>query len=174
MNDLKTMTAAPSPVVVDGETYMVHPLTMKDWGAIQSWLDAQYANPFEVVKSAIALGGFTVEQQKHMMNRALEEAMKPKCKIGSLEADELLTSMEGYAQVLYHCVRKGRPEFTEDDALELAAKLAAVDMTQVGHVSTMNMVVQDPKDEPLNVTPPLKKSGSAASRRRRKSTGTGG
>lgn len=175
MNDLKTLTAAPSPVTIDGETYMVHPLTVKDWGDLQSWLDAQRKNPFEAVKEAIALGGFTFEQQKHMLNQALVEATKPKCKIGSIEADELLTSMEGYAQVLYLSVRKGRPGFTEADSLELAAKLAAVDMTQVGHVTTMNMMVQDPKDEPLNVTPPLKKSGSAASqRRRKKSTGTGG
>jgi hypothetical protein len=174
MNDLKTLTAQPSPVVIDGETYVVHPLSMDDWGALQAWLDEQHANPFEVVKAAIAGGGFTVVQQQYMLDKALERAMKPRCKIGSLEADELLTSMEGYAQVLYLSVRKGRPDFTKADALELAAKLAAVDMTQVGHASTMNMMVSDPKDEPLNVTPPSKRSGSAASGRRRKPIRTGG
>lgn len=174
MNDLKTLTAAPSPVVIDGETYMVHPLDMKDWGAIEAWLNAQFGNPFEAVKDAIAMGGFTIAQQQYMMDKAIEKSMRPKCRIGSAEADAILTSMAGYAQVLYHCIRKGRPDFTEADAMELAAKLATVDMAQVGHASTMNMVVQDPKDEPLNVTPPLKKSGSAASRRRRKSIATGG
>jgi hypothetical protein len=175
MNDLKILTAQPQPVTVDGETYMVHPLDVNDWGALQAWLDRQRIDPFDAVKAAIAKGGFSMAVQQYMIDKALEKAMKPGCKIGSVEADELLTSMEGYAQVFYLAVRKGRPDFTEADAMDVAAKLAAVDMTKVGHVTTMNMMVSDPKDEPLNVKPPLKKSGSAASRRRpRKPTGTGG
>lgn len=175
MNDLKTLTARPQPVTVDGEAYMVHPLDVDDWGEVQAWLDRQHADPFDAVKAAIAKGGFSMTIQQYMIDKALEKSMKPKCRLGSVEADELLTSMEGYAWILYLAIRKGRPEFTEKDALALAAKLAAVDMTQVGHVTTMNMMVSDPKDEPLNVKPPLNKSGSAASRRRpRNPTATGG
>lgn len=175
MNDLKTLTAQPQPIVVDGETYMAHPLSMDDWGAIQAWLDAQHASPFEVVKAAIAKGGFSIAQQQYMLDKAIEKATKPTCRIGTFEADELLTSMQGYAQILYLSIRKGRPEFTEKDAAELAMKLAAVDMAQVGQATNLNMMVSDPKDEPLNVKPPLKKSGSAASgSRRRSKKGIGG
>lgn len=168
MNDLKTLTAQPQPLTVDGETYMVHPFTVDDWGALQAWVDRQHPDPFDVVRDAINKGGFSQAIQKQMIKDALDKATGPKNLIGSVEADTLLMSMEGYTQVLFLSIRKGRPGFTEKDAGELAVKLTTTDMTKLGHLSTMDMLVSDPKSEPLNVVPPSKTSGSAASRRRPK------
>lgn len=175
VNDLKILTAQPQPIVLGDETYMAHPLTVDDWGEVQAWLDAQHKNPFTVVKAAIAEGGFSMAIQQYMINQALDRATKPTCRIGSPEADELLTSMQGYAQILYISIRKGRPEFTVKDAAELAMKLTAIDMVEIGQATTLNMMASDPKDEPLDVKPPLKKSGPAASRSRtRAAKKTGG
>jgi hypothetical protein len=175
MNDLKILTAQPQPLAIDGETYMVHPLTIEDWGALQAWVDRQFVDPFDVVAKAIEKGKFTVAQQQYMLSEALKESIKPKAPLGSIEADALLMSMDGYTQVLYLSIRKGRPGFTEKDARNLALKLSAADATKLGQVSTLNLVASDPKDEPLNVTPPARKSGSAASlRRTRAAKRTGG
>jgi hypothetical protein len=166
MNNLKILTAQPQPLTVDGETYMVHPLTLDDWGALEVWLESQFVDPFDVVNRAIAKGGMTPSQQQYLLSEALKESIKPKAPLGSIEADQLLMSMKGYAQILYLSIRRGRPGFTEQDAKDLAVKLSAADATNLGQISTLNLVASDPKDEPLNVQPPLKKSGSAASQRR--------
>jgi hypothetical protein len=168
MNDLRTLTAQPQPLTVDGETYWIHPLDVNDLGALQAWIDRQHADPFDVVKAVIDKGGFTVTMQQYMIAEALRESIKPKARLGSAEADELLLSMEGSRQVLYLSIRKGRPDFTEAAAAELAAKLTTTDVAKLNHLSTLDMVASDPKGEPLNIKPPSKSSGSAASRRQRR------
>lgn len=168
MNDLKTLTAQPQPLIVDGETYMVHPFDMNDWGALQAWIDKQHADPFDIVSAAIKKGEFTITMQQYMIDKAMEKAMKPRCPLGSPEADELVMSMAGQKQLLYLSIRKGRPDFTEEQAGDLVVKLTAVDTAKLGQLSTINMVVSDPKDEPLDVRPPSRTSGPAASRKRKK------
>lgn len=174
MNDIGTLTGQPQPITVDGETYMVHPLTVDDWGALQAWVDRQFPNPLDAVRDALAKGGFKPAQEQFMIKEALALASKPKAKLGSIEADELLVSAEGSAQVLYLTIRKGRPDFTEKDAAALAEKLAAAEIARLAQASTLDMVVSDPKSEPLNIVPPSKTSGPAASRRRRSPTRTTG
>lgn len=173
MNDLRTLTAQPRPLVVDGETYMVHPLDMNGWGAIQAWLDAQRPDPFDIVKKAIDKGGFTVAQQQYMIKEAIDKAMEPKPLLGSVEADAILLSIPGYTQVLYQSIHKGRPDFTEADAAELAAKLTATDFANVNMSTNLDLMATDPKAE--SPSPEARTTGSAASRKRRRKAGrTGG
>lgn len=167
MNDLRTLTAQPRPLTVDGETYMVHPLDMDGWGAIQAWLDAQRPDPFEIVKKAIEKGGFTMQQQQYMISQAIEKAMEPKPLLGSVEADALLMSIPGYTQVLYQSIRKGRPDFTEADASALAAKLTAADFANVTISTNLDLMASDPKAE----SPTTEKAGNSRSRRRERRTG---
>lgn len=167
MNDLKTLTAQPSPMTVDGETYLTHPLTIEDWGALQAWLDRQHPNPLELVKETIAKGGFNRAQEQYLLEKALEKASKPRTQLGSPEADQLLMSVPGWTQVLYLSIKKGRPGFTEQDAALLAAKLSFVDVAQMARNTTLDMVASDPKDEPLTILP-KKTNGSAASRKRKR------
>jgi len=169
MNDLSTLTAQPRPMTVDGETYMVYPLDMDGWGAIQAWLDAQRPDPFDVVKKAIEKGGFTLQQQQYMISQALDKAMETKPLLGSVEADALLMSIPGYTQVLYQSIRKGRPDFTEADASELASKLTATDFANVNMSTNLDLMASDPKAE----SPTTEKSGKA-SRNRRRNRKTGG
>lgn len=170
MNDLRTLTAQPRPMTVDGETYMVHPLDMNGWGAIQAWLDAQRPDPFEVVKAAIAKGGWSFAQEQYMIQQAIEKSMETKPLLGSVEADALLLSIPGYTQILYQSIRKGRPEFTEQDAADLAAKLTAADFANVNLSTNLDLMASDPKAE----APTTKTSGSAQSRRRKRAKRTGG
>ena len=92
--------------------------------------------------------------------------MQPPPLLGSVEADALLMSIPGYTQILYQSIRKGRPEFTEADAAELASKLTAVDFANVNLSTDLNLMISDPKADPPTTTTRAT-SGSAESRRRK-------
>jgi hypothetical protein len=167
MDNLATLTGQPRTMTVDGQDYKVHPLDLGDFGALQAWVDDQFPNPFAEVKKAFALGGFNFEQQKYMLDLAMEKASKPRHLIGTPEADELLMSVEGYKRVLFLSIRKGDPSFTEADAEQLFAKMTFVDIAQLGQATDLDMVTSDPKGDALNETPLDVKSGSAGNRRQR-------
>ncbi len=155
MDDLATMTAQPQILRVAGREYRVYPLTIADFGKLQGWIDAQFPNPFEEVKKAIALGEFNFAQQKFMLELAMEKATKAKAKIGQPEADELLMTMEGYKQVILLSIRKGNPSFSDADAQELFESMTFADIAQLQQATNLDMIVSnDPKaDVPLEIVP---------------------
>ncbi len=175
MNDISTLSAQPQTLSVDGKEYKVYPLTLADLGELQVWIDSQFPDPFEVVSKAMKSGHFNVAQQQYLMNQAMEKATRPKHLLGTMEADELLLSAEGYKQVLIVSIRKGDPSFTASDAEELFKKMTQADVAKLERVTNLDMVATDPKDMPLNIVPPSKENGSAISRRQRRANrGTGG
>lgn len=177
MNDLATLTAQPQSLVVDGKEYRIHPLTFSDLGELQSWIDGQFPDPFDAVSKAIKSGNFNYAQQQFMLDKAIEKAMKPRHLIGTIEADELLMSVEGYKQILTLSIRKGDPSFTEKDADELFTKMTQADLARLNMATNLDMVANDPKDMPLNVVPPKRQNGSTTSRNQRRAAakrGTGG
>lgn len=175
MNDITTLTAQPQILKVDGKEYKVYPLTLADLGELQTWVDSQFPDPFEVASKAMKSGNFNVAQQQYLMNQAMEKATRPKRLLGTMEADELLLSAEGYKQVLIISIRKGDPSFTESDAEALFKNMTQADVARFEHVTNLDMVATDPKDMPLNIVPPSKENGSAISRRQRRANrGTGG
>lgn len=179
MNDIATLTAQPQILRVDGKEYKVHPLTFADLGELQAWVDSQFPDPFEVVSKAMNSGKFNYAQQQFMMQQAMEKATRPRHLLGTMEADELLLSVEGTKKILVVSIRKGDPSFTEKDADELFEKLTQADIAKLESATNLDMVVQDPKDEPPSIVPPSNANGSRMSRRARRATaakarGTGG
>lgn|SRR5574343_18998 len=168
MNDLASLTAQPMPLRVGGKEYKVYPLTFSDLGALQAWVDAQFPSPFELANKAIAAGNYNVEQQKFLLKSALELAAKSRRLIGTPEADELLMSSEGYKQVLVLAIRKGDPGFSDKDAEELFRQMNPMDLASMQAATSLDMVLTDPKEPPLNIVPPKKPSGSATSRETRR------
>lgn len=176
MNSIAVLTAQPKKFKVGDKEYQLHPLTIEDLGKLQAWIDSQFPDPFDVVKNAFAKHEYNVAQQQFMMRVALEQASRPKHLIGSPEADELLMSMEGIRQFILISIQKGDPDFTIDDLNELVAKMTSTDIAQAMNSTGLDMVVTDPKSEPLNIVPPKKPNGSAMSRRQRRAAkqSTGG
>lgn len=154
MDDLATLTAQPKTITVDGKEYKVHPLDLGDFGALQAWVDRQFPDPIQVAKNAIASGGFNMAQQQLLLKEALLLASRSQRKIGTLEADELIRSVDGMKYTLYLTIHKGDPTFTEKHAEELFAKMDFVDLAGFGQASTMDMVVGDPKASDTPGTPP--------------------
>jgi hypothetical protein len=123
MNDAATVMNSPVPLKVGDEEYLLYPLNFDDHGAVQRWLDEQVRDPLEIVRQRIDAGGFSMEIQKYMVKAAIEVAARSRILIGTAEADALLDTIEGKAEMLYLSIRKGDPKFTYDRAMDLLRKM---------------------------------------------------
>jgi hypothetical protein len=148
-NDLATLTAAARPVPIGGKVYLVRPLTIDDYGALQAWLDAQWPDPFDVVNDQVSRREYSPAQQRHMLSAALELATRPRPKLGSDDAEPLVSSPAGVAQVLYLTIRRDDPTFTLAAATALLKLMTPADFARIFKVSEADRVLPQPQgDDP--------------------------
>lgn len=182
MHDVASLTGQPRKLTVAGRDYLLHPLTIADFGELQAWVDAQFPDPFEVVQAAIAKGAFNYVQQQFLLEKALAASTQGKRLIGTPEADRLLLSMEGVKRILVISIRKGDPGFTEEAARDLYLHMGIADLAAMQQITTVAMVASDPKggsgSEPTSgistsrPTPdPASTGGSSSTTRPRSSSG---
>jgi hypothetical protein len=127
--DLATLTNQPRPLTVDDRTYQVYPLTLADLGALQKWVNEQFPDPLDALRGR--LDGFSPEHQKFLLKDAAEASRRPRPRIGTPEADELLTTADGLAECLYLAVRRGDGAFSREQAAAICARLAPADIGAV-------------------------------------------
>lgn len=144
-DDLSTLTAQPRPLVVDGRTYMLHPLNAGDIGALEAWAQAQFPDPLAIAEAA--LERFSIGQQKHLLSAALELSCRPKPKLGTPEIDGLLQSLDGVREVLYRTIVKGDPKFTREAAAALFEALSAAELGRIFTTTHLDKVLGSPKGE---------------------------
>jgi hypothetical protein len=164
MNSISALSGQPRPLSVGGQTYQLYPLTLEDLGQLQGWVDSHFPDPFATVQAAIANGNFNVTQQQFLLKLAVDASVRPRNLIGTPAADQLLQSVEGIKRLLVLSIRKGRPDFSDDDAAQLCQQLGLGDVQAAFAVTGVSAVMADPK-EPRTTPRP---SGSSTSRRRRK------
>jgi hypothetical protein len=169
ISDLSALTAQPSPLKVRGRTYWVHPLTVEEIAGLQSWVDAQFPDPFELVRNELDRRAYNMAQQQFLLEKALEKASAGRRLIGTPEADRVLQSMAGTQQLLYASIRKGDPEFTEEQAEELSHWMTLGDLERLHHATTLSMVFADPKES--SGTGPANGKTISRSKTTRRSTG---
>ena len=153
--------------------YQIHPLSFRDHGPIQRWIDEQTPDPFAAAWEAIerqrAKGEpFNVAQEQFILRNAAEMAMRPRNLIGTPVADALLTSAAGIERIIVAAIRKGDPSFDDAKADELMKHMSQLDLLKAYTATQMPLVISDPKATPLDVTPPSKPTGSGGSRRTRR------
>jgi hypothetical protein len=151
-NDLASLTAAPRPLTIGGKTYQVRPLTIDDYGRLQAWLDAQWPDPFDAVNAEIARREYSPAQQKHLLTSALELATRPKPKIGSDEAEPVVSSAKGVAQILYLAIRRDDPSFTVADAEAILPAMTPADFAKIFRASEAEHVLGDPDPKATGTT----------------------
>ncbi len=189
MNSLADLTSRPIPLSVPvkddrgeptGEMleYLIHPLNFADHGDLQRWVDAQFPDPYETAWAAIerrrATGNpFNVAQEQFILKNAQEQALRPRNLIGTPDADRLLTSAEGLRRIIVAGIRKGDPSFDDAAADRLVAHMSQADLYRAYAGTQMNLVISDPKAEPLDVTPSSRPIGGGASRRTRRAAKAG-
>jgi len=149
MNDPATLSARPRPMTVGGRTYMVHPLTLSDFGDLQSWVDSQFPDPVEVATRSIEAGDFNPAQQQFLLKTALEIACRGRHMIGSSDlAAEKLFSASGIKEVLFKAISKGDPSFTRKDADDLHSQMNMAHVLFLQATTTLDLVADDPKAGP--------------------------
>lgn len=159
MNDLATLAGKPKRLKLGGQVHDVYPLTIADFGQVQSWIDAQLPDPFEAVNEALEKGRlvdghrvpYTVTQQQFLYRTALEQKTKGRKLLGTPEADAMVQSMEGTKYLLVLSIRKGKPEFSDADAEALWASMTLGDVAQVYQATNADLVMSDPKAEPATM-----------------------
>lgn len=172
MNSIASLTRQPVLLKVDGieQAYEIHPLVVDDFGKLQAWIDSQFPDPFVIVDLAIKQGSYTIPQQQFLMQQAFNAASNPKHPIGTPEADRLLQSMAGVLEMLKISIRKGRPEFSDDEAKKLYMHMGLGHLHSVFNATEVSLLMSDPK--PPTTMP--KRNGSSTSHRTRKKGSTGG
>lgn len=145
MNDLNSLTGGPRAwLVIDGERYGVHELTLGELGELQSWVNSQYADPLAYVTEHIGTG-LTPAQEQHLLRSAIELATKPRALLGTPEADALVRGTEGSKVMLWLAIRKGRPGFTLDQARAVLDRLTPAQLQQAFEASSVEAVLGAPK-----------------------------
>jgi hypothetical protein len=174
MNSLPDLSGQPRPlkVRVKDETriYMVYPLTVDDIASLQCWVDAQFPDPYAVASEAIAKHDFSVTMQQFILNTAMQAATR-RNPIGTPEADRVLFGFEGSLELMKLAIRKGKPDFTDDEAREVRLWMTLADLAALEQLSGAEMVRSDPKQRPT--TSGENGVSTSPARRRRQSTGGG-
>lgn len=153
--------------------YRIHPLNFGDQGVLQRWIDEQFPDPYDSAWEAIerrrATGQpFNTAQEQFILKNAAELALRPRNLIGTPEADRLLTSAEGLRRIIIAGIRKGDPAFDDAAADRLIKHMSQADLMRAYTATQMNLVISDPKAEPLDVRPRSRPTGGTGSRRTRR------
>jgi hypothetical protein len=184
MNDLASLLSQPVTLQVavkdsdgkpTGETleYKVHPLTYGELAALQGWVDSQFPDPYQTAWDAIQRARergqpFNVTQEQYILRQAMDQAINSRRRIGTPEADELLLSPAGFCQVMLLGIRKGKPDFSDEDARRLFEHMTQMDIVRVYTATQVNMVVSDPKATRSDRQRNARLNGSSTSRRTRR------
>lgn len=150
LDSLSVLTGqAYHPLVVDGVTYKVFPLTLSELGAVEAWGQAQFPDPFAQAELAMKRFG-SLAMQKYLLDRAMEIASRPKPRLGSPAMNELLQSLPGLQEMLYHSIRKGDPSVTRETVKGLADRLTLAQIGAVFEASNLSLVSGEPADPKAN------------------------
>jgi hypothetical protein len=147
-----TLSNQPRPLTIDGVTYLVHPLTLDDFGKLQAWVQEQFPDPLQVAADRLDL--FPVPVQKHLVAMAIEQASKPRPRLGQPEADALVRSMDGTLELMRIAIAKGDPSFTRDKARALYARMNLAHLSMLYASTGADVVLSDPKAETTKTPSP--------------------
>jgi hypothetical protein len=118
---LNELTGADQTVEIEGRTYRLGPLTLKDYGEIENRIIARRPDPVALVLQS--LHGLNPRQQEFLLGRAYDRAAAAR-QATIAELDLWKRTPEGVCYLFWLMVRKGHPEITFERAAELVEHLA--------------------------------------------------
>lgn len=162
------MFGKPKVLKIGDQCYELYPLKLDDFAELQAWINSQYRSPLDIVREDFAKAPdyWNMTRQEFALRTAIEKATAGAPRIGSPAADALLLTHDGQAVQLYLSIRKGKPEFTLDDARKLVVDNAAGMHTEILSATNADMVMHDPKGP----RPTGSERGNSTSRPSRKAT----
>jgi len=146
-NNLPHAVAADRDVVfADGNTYHLSPLTLRDWGEIDVWLEDYVKRRAErVYRDAPA------DVKAEGIRTAYARANR--VSFANVDGVGLLTTPEGTARVLWHALRRAHPSLTPEDVKELWNDEVGRKVERM--LEAANRIV-DPTEAPAVTTPMTK------------------
>lgn len=121
MEGLSHLTAADHRIEIDGRTYRLSPLTLRDYGEIENRVIARRLDPVAV--AVRNLEGLSPRQQEFLLGRAYDRAVAAR-QASAAEIDQWARTPDGLCTLFWMMVRKRQPRVTLARACELLEQLA--------------------------------------------------
>ena len=114
MSELSGLAATATTVVVDGRSYVISPLGLRELAEFESWLEML---PIEQVKKQF--DGLQPEERRLLLEKAYEDSRPGKVSISSEAATGMMGSVRGFSYLLWLSLRKAHPGIAQDEAAGL-------------------------------------------------------
>lgn len=128
--DHATFVNAPVPVDLDGESYYVSALTLKEWGPVQAWIKTNVPGPMRAISSA-DLVNLSDEDKRIVLESAAMAQRNWPPQIGSISWFKALDHPGGHAEFLFCSLSKHQARFTREDAATLSDRLEIKDVMPI-------------------------------------------
>jgi hypothetical protein len=122
MNDLATLTGQPRPCLIADRRWRLYPLTLRDLGRYQAWLDATAPDPAQLI--ATDLAHFSGAARRYLESAGKVIADRERPLLGMVQADELFLTLGSLAELLRLSIGRGE-RIGRARATELARQLDA-------------------------------------------------
>lgn len=129
-NGLNRAAAAPTSVELNGKTYLMEPLTLRDFGTIENEYLKGKPNPLQMV--AEAKGILPEEDYEKLLTQAYKDATAVN-KAHPQEIAEWLDTREGVIFSCWLSLKKGYPELTKEDAENAINQLGEKEMERLAN-----------------------------------------
>lgn len=135
MNGLQNIAGSSAPIDIDGRTYHLSPLTLRALGEVERRVIARRISPLDALADCI--DRFSTEQQRQLIDRAVDATARLTLSATQAEVAAFLTSYEGICFFFYLSTRETQPEIDSPEAAQrLLDRLGPVDILRVGQALT--------------------------------------
>ena len=115
------MNGQPRQIQFRGKTYLACALDFDDFGHVQAWIDEQQRKrAVDMLEEILTRTAIPLEVKKFASMGSMDVVSRNQILLGTAEADQMLNSLEGLVFLTWYSIHKGMPEFTMDDAREIA------------------------------------------------------
>lgn len=121
--------ATPNTIELCGNVFHLSPLTLKDLEELQNWVYTQLPDPIQIARELCK--DLPEKVQTSLLENAYEDVRNGSRRLGSEEANKVLGSLSGLAQMLYLSGRKNYPHMTPDAWAEQLYNAAQRDLETV-------------------------------------------
>ncbi len=121
MHGLNQLTASADEIEIDGRSYRLGPLVLRDYGEIENRVLARRPDPLAVAAGSLA--GLEPAQQEFLLGRAYDRAATA-ATASEDEIEQWKRTPDGLCTLFWLMVRKHHPEITREQTGELVEQLA--------------------------------------------------
>ena len=125
-NGVNRAAGSPTTVTLDGKTYMMEPLTLKDFGVIENEYLKRRPNPLKAV--AAAKDVLSEDDYDKLLTQAYKDAVNV-AKATPQEISEWLDTRDGVVFSIWLSLRKNHPELTKEQAEEAIQEMGEQQLT---------------------------------------------